>query len=127
MWILWFVWVSESESSEQGSNVRGSMIPFINMPLDWFLTALALPGKASGVATLIWHQVELTGCEMPVVLSAALLEDGELDRHTVARNLHALEKAGLIQTAWRRGAKPRITLTEYWLKTYQTMHQKGRG
>jgi hypothetical protein len=58
---------------------------FIDMPFEWFEMAAELPGKASVVATLIWHQAKLGESAGPLTLRSALIDRCGLARETVAK------------------------------------------
>jgi hypothetical protein len=91
---------------------------FIYMPFQWFEMAAELPGKAAAVATLVWHQAELSGSAGPLVLRSGLVERCGLDRKTIVRALRTLQEADLIQFEQNRGTKPRITIAPHWWKKY---------
>jgi hypothetical protein len=92
---------------------------FIYMPFQWFEMAAELPGKTAVVATLIWHQAELSRSAGPLVLRSTLIERCGLARETVAGALRALESAELITVERKVGAKPRITIAPQWWAKYR--------
>lgn len=82
---------------------------FIKGPLyfSWLGPAGRLPGRALHVALLVAYKSRMTKSEV-VTLTKDDLAHFNIDRHTLARALKALEKADLLLVTRTRGRKPRI-------------------
>lgn len=79
------------------------------VPYDWLLQCNRLPGKATPVALALWF---LAGVKksMTFRLTAEAAQLAQCSRGSLYHGLDALERAGLISTVRRRGARPQITL-----------------
>jgi hypothetical protein len=79
------------------------------IPWAWITTAAALPGQALLVGLCIWRLAGATKSHT-VPLGNTDLKPLGIGRAAKSRALHALETAGLIAVASRRGQFPTVTL-----------------
>jgi hypothetical protein len=81
------------------------------IPLNWIQLANGLPGKAGAVGLALWF---LSGVQRSasVRLTGEVERIARCDRKTTYRALTALDSAGLISVARRRGARPIATLLD---------------
>jgi hypothetical protein len=81
------------------------------IPWAWIAAAAALPGPALLVGLCVWR---LAGAmkSHAVSLGNSDLKSLGIDRAAKSRALHALETAGLIAVARRRGRFPTVTLPD---------------
>lgn len=93
---------------ETGLFIRGPI------PVPWVSIAAGVSDKsptALSVGLAIWLQAGLTGREDGLVITGAVVAKiCSVDRKTRYRALKALEQAGLVAVASRRGAAPRVTI-----------------
>ncbi len=81
------------------------------LPLPWFETAAALPGKALHVALAVWFQVGLE-CRPTVKLGQALMGRFGISRDAKYDALHRLTAAGLVEVEQQPGHAPLVTVIQ---------------
>jgi len=80
------------------------------IPGDWIAAACALGGRALRLALAIW-------CEAGMKRTNTVRLTAEMERRfsvcRAGRGLAALERAGLIRVARRKGSRPQITIQDF--------------
>ena len=80
------------------------------IPWAWLVRASRLPSRAAAVGLVLWLYVGMRRtCTIPVA-AAHIFPDLGISRHVLRRALVALEGAGLITVARRRGHPPIVTV-----------------
>jgi hypothetical protein len=81
------------------------------IPWGWLAAACSLPGKALhvGIALWLWAGIEKSS---QVRLGTSRLAQVGASRHSAYRALNALESAGLVTVARRKGKSPLVTILE---------------
>jgi hypothetical protein len=81
------------------------------LPLDWFIKASLLPGKAAIIGLVLWFRSGLEQ-KRTITLSNATLARFGVDRHAKYRGLQALKKAGLVSIEPKQGKNPTVTILD---------------
>lgn len=79
------------------------------LPLDWFMLAAKLQGKAMNIGLALWYLSGLNKADK-VKLTHGVLRDFDVSPRTSYRVLEQMEKVGLIQVTRHRGRSPIVTL-----------------
>ena len=79
------------------------------VPMDWFIVAARLPGRALHVGMMVWFLAGVTKSGA-VDLSLSGMARIGVKRSTASRALWQLEQAGLVSVDRNSGRKPRVTL-----------------
>jgi DNA-binding transcriptional ArsR family regulator len=98
---------NSGKSIELRPKRRGRFIPPI--PEWWAAIAMALPGKAYHVGSIVWQECRLNG-SAPCKLTRHVWEKFGLHRHTVRGGLKVLKEAGLIELEKSGKRSPLITI-----------------
>ena len=107
------VWDPRTDSFQATARAFNPGKTFIKgpLPLPWFETAAALPGKALHVALAIWFQVGLE--RRPTVkLGQALMGRFGISRDAKYDALHRLTAAGLVEVEQQPGHAPLVTVIQ---------------
>ena len=82
------------------------------IPLTWIGEAACLPGKSLAVGMYWWFLSGVSGKSETLKLNCSRLDLFSLDRHSCARGLSELERAGLVTVKRSRGKCPRVTIVK---------------
>jgi hypothetical protein len=102
--------LSDQSLARWGRAARRRAGQFIKgpLPMSWIEKAAALPGKALALGLAVWFRSGITGGQ--VVLGVSALARFSVGRKAAYAALKALEGAGLVRVARKKGGRPRITL-----------------
>lgn len=79
------------------------------LPLNWFISAQGLPGKAGAIGLAIWYLVGLQNSRT-IKVNAQVEKVAGCSRKGLYAALVALEEAGLISVVRKAGARPTVTV-----------------
>lgn len=79
------------------------------LPLDWFMQAAKLQGKAMNIALALWYLSGLNKTAT-IKLTHRILSNFDVSPRTSYRVLEQMEKAGLISVVRHQGRSPLVTL-----------------
>ena len=80
------------------------------IPLTWWTTAAALPGKALALASAIWFKAGISSTTTNIVVGEQLAKQFGVHRGARYRALDELQAAGLISVDQKPGSVPRVSL-----------------